>query len=64
MEILKADSEPEEASQGVKRKKVSSDGGAGTSKRRRHLITVDVSSGEDASASIPAQETAETTSPK
>lgn len=35
VEILKADSEPEEASQGVKRKKVSGDGGAGTSKRRR-----------------------------
>ena len=32
MGILKADSEPEEASQGVKRKKASGDGGAGTSK--------------------------------
>jgi hypothetical protein len=64
MGILKADSEQEEASQGVKRKKASGDAGAGTSKRRRHIITVDVSSEEDASPSITAQDTAETPSPK
>ena len=64
MGILKADSEPEEASQGVKRKKASGDGGAGTSKRRRHIITVDVSSEEDASPSTAAQDTTETPPPK
>ena len=62
--ILKADSDPEEASQGVKRKKVSGDGGVGTSKRRRHIITVDVSSDEDVSPSDVARDTAETSSPK
>jgi hypothetical protein len=64
VEILTADNEPEEAIQGVKRKKVAGDDGAGTSKRRRHLITVDVSSSEDASSSISVQEIAETTPPK
>ena len=62
--ILKADVSQEETSQGVKRKKASGDDGAGTSKRRCHIINVDVSSDEDASPSIPAQETAETPSPK
>ena len=37
--IFKADSDQEEESQGVKRKKVSGGDGAGTSKRRRHIIT-------------------------
>ena len=64
MGILKGDSGPEEASQGVKRKKASGDCGAGTSKRRRHIITVDVSSDEVVSPSITAQDTAETPSPK
>ena len=48
----------------MKRKKASGDDGSGTSKRRCHIITVDVSSDEDASPSIAAQETAETPSPK
>ena len=40
--IFKVDSDSEEASQEVKRK-ASGDGGKGTSKRRRHVITVDES---------------------
>lgn len=48
----------------MKCKKASGDGGAGTSKRRGHIITVDMSSEEDASSSITAQDTAETPSPK
>ena len=64
MGILKADSDQEEASQGVKRKKVSGGDGAGTSKRRRHIITVDVSSEEDVSPSVTAWDTAVTSSPK
>ena len=64
VEIRRADSEPEEVSQGVKRKQSSGGNGAGTSKRRRHVITIDASSEEDGSPSIPAQETAEASSPK
>ena len=63
MGIQKADASQEETSQGVKRKKASDNDGTGTSKRRRHVITVYVSSDEDASPSIAAQETAETPSP-
>ena len=48
----------------MKRKNASGEDGAGTSKRRRHIITVDVSSDEDVSPSITAQETAENPSPK
>ena len=62
--IRRADSEPEEVSQGLKCKKASGGDGAGTSKRRRHVITIDASSEEDGSPSIPAQETAETPSHK
>jgi hypothetical protein len=64
MGILKAESEQDEASQGMKRKKASGDDSAGTSKRRRHIITVDVSSEEDASPSTAAQDTKETSPPK
>lgn len=64
MGIFKAESDAEEAGQGVKRKKASGDDGAGTSKRRRHIITVDVSSEEDASPSTAAQDTTETPPPK
>ena len=61
--IFKVDSDSEETHQGVKRK-VSGDGGVGTSKRRRHVITVDVSTDEDVSLSVTARDTAETSSPK
>ena len=61
--IFKVDSDSEETSQGVKRK-ASDDGGVGTSKRRRHIVTVDVSTDEDASLSVTARDTAETSSPK
>lgn len=60
--IFKVDTDSEEAHQGVKRK-ASSDGGVGTSKRERHVITVDESTDEDASLSVTARDTAET-SPK
>lgn len=62
--ILRVESDSEEASQGVKRKKVSDDGDVGTSKRRRHTIAVDVSSDEDVSPSNSARDTAETSSSK
>ena len=64
MGISKVDSDQEEVNQGVKRKKLSGGDGAGTSKKRRRIITVDVSSKEDVSPSTTAQETAETPSPK
>ena len=61
--IFKVDTDSEEASQGVKRK-ASGDGGEGTSKRRCHVITVDESTDEEASLSVAAQDTAETSSLK
>jgi hypothetical protein len=64
MGIFKAESDAEEACQGVKCKKASGNDGEGTSKRRRHIITVDVSSEEDASPSTAAQDTTETPPPQ
>ena len=58
--ITRAESEPEEASQGVKLKKASGGDGAGTSKRRRHVITVDASSEEDAPLTVADKDTTET----
>lgn len=45
------------------KRKASSDGGEGTSKLRRHVITVDESTDEEASLSVAARDTAETSSP-
>ena len=63
--ITRAESEPEEASQGVKRKKASGGDGAGTSKRRRHVILGGRSSSEeDASPTVADKDTTETPPPK
>ena len=56
--------EPEEASQGVKRKKTSGGDGAGTSKRRRHVILGGRSSSEeDASPTAADKDRNETPPP-
>jgi hypothetical protein len=60
--IFKVDTDSEEASQRVKRK-ASGDGGEGTTKRRRHVITVDESTDEEVSLSVAARDTAETSFP-
>ena len=60
--ILKVDTDSEGEHQGAKRK-AADDGGEGTSKRRRHVITVDESTDEEASQSVTAHDTAETSSP-
>lgn len=62
--ILIAESEPEKVNQGVKRKKASGGDGAGISKRRRHVITIDASSEEEASPTVAAKDTAETPPPQ
>ena len=46
------------------KRKASGDSGEGTSKRRRHVITEDESTDEEASLSVAARETAKTSSPK
>ena len=60
--ILKVDTDSKEECQGAKRK-AADDGGEGTSKRRRHIITVDESTDEEASQFVDAHDTAETSSP-
>ena len=60
--ILKVDTESEEEHQGAKHK-AADDGGEGTSKRRRHFISVDESTDEEASPFVTARDTAETSSP-
>lgn len=60
--ILKVVTDSEEERQGSKRK-AADDGGEGTSKRRRHTIILDESTDEDASISIVAHETEETSPP-
>ena len=63
--ILRAESEPEEASQGVKCKKASGGDGVGTSKRRRRVILGGRSSSEeDASPTVADKDTTETPPPK
>ena len=59
VEIVFVESGPAVESQGVKRKNVSGNDGAGTSKRRRHLID-----GAESSSEEESPHTAETPSPK
>ena len=60
--ILKVDTDSEEECQGAKHK-AADDGGEGTSKHRRHVITVDESTDEEASPFVTVCDTAETSSP-
>lgn len=60
--ILRVDTDSEGERQGAKRK-AADDDGEGTSKRRRHIITVDESTDEEASLFVVAHETAGTSAP-
>ena len=60
--VLQVDTDSEGERQGAKRK-AADDGGEGTSKRMRHTIVVEVSTDEETSLSVAAQENAETAPP-